>query len=451
MLNRIAQVLAVATLLVGTASIPSSASAQSTEESSEEQLGRGKRWVRSHEFHLSALTQSEPLFDAAEYRGAGLNTLLAWKNRPQLFEKSKAANLPIHYHVYQHMAETTDGYVEHVRDIVTRYPGCTGVLFHDEPRATDMKRVREVGEALKRSFPDLLVYSNAMPKGAVNPAKYGFGEDAPRDFYEKYVELFAEQVNGDILMVDIYPLGGSGHSRVYYETLALFREQGLKHQVPYWVFIQAYDHGGKKRRPSESDLRFQLFVPLALGFTGISYFTYDPALGPGLIDGKRTKTPLYYHAGRANMEVKNLGAILRHLDSTNIAFVQGRHKVDGVLIENAMPPMPPSGFRKWPELQGKPDQLLDISFAETGEGKNALIGMFTDSEGQDYFMVTNLFHEKDTTANEAAMTITLTFSPSTKSITRFSRESGTPEQLVVRDGKLELRLPGGTGDLFKLH
>ena len=45
-------------------------------------IGRGKLWVRSHSFWLSALTQSEPLFNANEYRGAGLNTLLAWDPKP---------------------------------------------------------------------------------------------------------------------------------------------------------------------------------------------------------------------------------------------------------------------------------------------------------------------------------------------------------------------------------
>ena len=65
-------------------------------------LGRGKRWVRSHPFHLSALTQSDPLFDVDEYRGAGLDTLMAWKLRPGLFEKSVAAGLPIHYHMHFH-------------------------------------------------------------------------------------------------------------------------------------------------------------------------------------------------------------------------------------------------------------------------------------------------------------------------------------------------------------
>ena len=56
-------------------------------------IGRGKSWVHSHPFWISGLTQNGALYDVVEYRGAGLNTLLAWKPRPVLFEKSVAAPL----------------------------------------------------------------------------------------------------------------------------------------------------------------------------------------------------------------------------------------------------------------------------------------------------------------------------------------------------------------------
>ena len=75
---------------------------------------------------------------------------------------------------------------------------------------------------------------------------------------------------------------------------------------------------------------------------------------------------------------------------------------------------------------------------------------FKDDRGDDYLMVTNLWHEKDTSAAECMQTVTLTFAPDVQAVTRLSRETGVSEQLVVREGILKLRLPGGTGDLFKL-
>jgi hypothetical protein len=418
----------------------------------DQDISRGKRWVRSHPFWLSGLTQNPSLYEVEGYRGAGLNTLLAWDPKPLLFEKSAAGDLPIHYHMHQNAGTTTQDYINHVRGLTDKHPGMTGVLFYDEPRVPAMKQAGEVCDALRKAFPDLLIYSNAMPKGAVRPAKYGFGDDAPEDFYAAYLEHFAKVVRGDVVMIDIYPLGkDGGHSRLYFETITLVRQWGLKHGVPYWLFIAASDNGGRHRRPSESDLRFQLFAPLTYGFTGIAYFSYDPALNAGLIDANKNRTPLYYHAGRANMEVANVGRALRFLDSTGIAFVLGKHEEEGKLAENAMPPMPPPGTWIWRDVKLRPKQLRDVEVEGGGLGRDALIGFFKDDRGDDYFMVTNLWHEKATSAAACSQTITLKFTPDVKAVTRLSRETGAPEELVVRDGTLQLRLPGGTGDLFKIR
>ena len=88
---------------------------------------------------------------------------------------------------------------------------------------------------------------------------------------------------------------------------------------------------------------------------------------------------------------------------------------------------------------------------ESGPGRNVLLGFFQDDDGDEYLMVTNLWHEKDHSAAATAGTIQLKFDPEVTSVARLSRETGVPEQLVVRDGKLRLRLPGGTGELLRLH
>ena len=112
-------------------------------ESLSQELGRGKQWVRSHHFYLSGLTQNQKLYQVAQYRGAGLNTLLAWDPWDELFQKSVDAGLSYHYHMHQNHGETVADYVAHVRKIVEEYPGCTGVLFHDEPQLPVMNKVGE--------------------------------------------------------------------------------------------------------------------------------------------------------------------------------------------------------------------------------------------------------------------------------------------------------------------
>ena len=422
----------------------------------EQQLSRGKRWVRSHPFWLSALTQNPSLYEVNDYRGAGLNTLLAWKRNPVLFEKSVAAEFPTHYKLHQNSGETEQDYVEHVRQVVEKYPGCTGLLFHDEPVLWQMEKVGKVCAALKKAFPEMLVYSNAMPIGATRPTKYGFGDDAPQDFYAAYIREFGRIIQPDVVMIDIYPLRstdehGEPHSREYFEGITLVRQVAMELGAPYWLFIQAYDSAGKIRRPSESDLRFQLFAPLAYGFTGIAYFTYDPAAGAGLIDGQKNRTPLYYHAARANMEVANLGKALRFLESTGIAFVLGQHEEDGRMVRNERPSMPSPGLWTWPNVKGRPHLLLDVEVEGQGKGRDALLGFFNDDRGDEYFMVTNLWHAMGRSAADCAQNVTLKFASQVKTVTRLSRETGVPEDLVVRNGRLELQLPGGTGELFKIR
>lgn len=56
-------------------------------------IGRGKSSGRSHLFWISRLTQNGALRNVIEYRGAGLNTLLAWNPQTVLIENSVAAPL----------------------------------------------------------------------------------------------------------------------------------------------------------------------------------------------------------------------------------------------------------------------------------------------------------------------------------------------------------------------
>ena len=76
--------------------------------------------------------------------------------------------------------------------------------------------------------------------------------------------------------------------------------------------------------------------------------------------------------------------------------------------------------------------------------------MFRDDQGHRYFMVTNLWHDADTTADERTLSVTLRLAPDVKELYRVNRQTGDVEQLPIREGSVQIRLPGGTGDLFKV-
>ena len=65
-------------------------------------------------------------------------------------------------------------------------------------------------------------------------------------------------------------------------------------------------------------------------------------------------------------------------------------------------------------------------------------------------MVTNLWHDADTKADDRALSVTLRLAPDVKELYRVNRQTGDVEQLPIREGSVQIRLPGGTGDLFKV-
>lgn len=409
--------------------------------------GHGKRWIRSHPFYISGLTQVPDRYEVEMYKAAGLNTLLAWKPREGLFEKSAAAGIPWHYHIHHtRYGETPDEVVAHAKKLLDKYPGCTGLMFGDEPNQAIMEKLGETCAVLRKAFPGKLIYSNAFPIGAT--ADDYLGGKAPKGYgYSDYFDAFARLVGGDVVMFDIYPFGaGDGHSGEYFLNLEVVRKTGLKYGVPYWVFVQSYQRPGTRRLPSESDLRMQLFSSLAYGFTGISYFTYDVAFERGLVELSGKPSPIYEPAAKANREVANLGRSLRFLISTGVGYVPGRHEKDGRTADNPLP----SGTTHWQEIKARPARIHDIRLMATGDGKDALVGLFRDDHGKQYFMVVNLWHGAGKSASERPQTVSITFEREVKTVTRLSRQTGRPEELSVQNGTLTLDLPGGTGDLFQL-
>ena len=178
--------------------------------------GRGRRWVRSHPFYISGLTQVPKRYEVDVYKAAGLNTLLAWKPREGLFEKSAVAGMPWHYHIHRdRYGETPEEGVAHAKSIVAKYAGCTGLLFGDEPNQAAMERYGETCAALRKAFPDM----NAYPIGATADRYFG-GKAPPGYGYSEYFDAFTRLVRGDVVMFDVYPFGeGGGHSGGYFLNL----------------------------------------------------------------------------------------------------------------------------------------------------------------------------------------------------------------------------------------
>ena len=404
-------------------------------------LGRGKRWVRSHPFTTMALTLVPGRFDADDYHGANMTTVLSWKTKDKILERTAAKGLPWHQHVYPHPDGLTDELKAKLTGLHEKYPGQTGWLIWDEPKRPQMFIAAKTIKWLRQKYPDQLIYSNAYPMGATAERYYG-GEVPEGGYsYEDYMRDFSTIMEPDVVMFDAYPFHESGSTSNLFPTLNAARKVAQERKVPYWAFVQSYsDPGRGYRQPSESDVRMQVYMHLAYGFTGIAYFTYEQ-LGEGdaMISESRERFPIYYDIARLNQEVANVGQALRFMESTDVRYVPSQGN-----------PVPQYATAWEPGTGGDQTiKTITIEGTERAEWKAVLIGFFKDDHGRDYYMLTNLWHDKDATAAQRAVTVTLTLQPGVNVVGRLSRETGHPESLVVRDNRFQLTLPGGTGELLR--
>ena len=414
--------------------------------------GRGIKWVRSNPLTVTGLVLMDP-FDAEQYRRCGMETAMLWKASESLFAATTKAGLRWHGHAKPRRFNAdgnTTRFDEEMKSRLTmlteKYPGCTGWLVWDEPQRVTMPVAGKITAWLRKKYPEKLIYSNALPKGA-NPPKYWGGPPKGKYNYELYLRDMIRIVRPDVLMLDQYPFAKDGDTTpFFFWTIANVREEAMRARIPYWIFVQAYETKGGKRLPSESDLRMQTFVSLAYGYTGIAYFTYCPTWPRAMLDKGGKPNYLYHAAKSLNREVVNVGQALRFLTSQRIYYVPGRHRKGRKLLPNTM-----SAFNSsWQPRDGRSYRIRNIVVEDEGPERDALVGYFTDDRGQKYFMLVNLWHDMGASAAERMLTVTVHFDHGVQRVARLSRQTGRGELMQLKGGRMTVTLPGGTGDLFRI-
>ena len=91
----------------------------------------------------------------------------------------------------------------------------------------------------------------------------------------------------------------------------------------------------------------------------------------------------------------------------------------------------------------------DVEADSPGKWKDGLLGFFRDDKGDKYFILANLWHDKDSSASDRTLDFTIKFEPDVEKLYRLDRISGRAEPVELDNGAPRVRLPGGTGDLFK--
>ena len=402
----------------------------------------GKRWVRSHPYTLMGLCINREPHNVEDYVAAGFNHMLAWRPwRPGVMEPTAAAGLTWFGHLewVGQSKGVRPGLKHEYRKtaamLTEKYPGNVGWILNDEPHGDEMELTGRAVEWVRRKYPDKLVLSN------------NFGRRA------RHVRNYLKRIKPDVMMFDRYPFSpkheGWENPDGWFRCINAARQEALRANIPYWVFVQSFDGSGRKYF-SESDLRVQLFVHLTYGFTGQAYFIYDywkDQKAPCLVDADQKPTYIHRHTARANPEVLNVGKAIRFLTSTRVFAVPVGERIEPLVRRRILPVWTPKALAE--------DPIRSIRIVEPGRGRHGLIGYFKDDAGQRYFMLTNLWRrhgQRKGSAENTRLAFRVVLDPGIQSIYRLSRTSGEVEQLRIEspeDG-LTLTLPGGTGDLFKI-
>lgn len=390
------------------------------------QNSRGYRILRGLPLTITGLSAANPIldYDTQRFKDAGFNVFMDYSHGDRAFTNAIDANLPWLFW------KGWDGVTIEEVDRYAKWPGLLGFIVMDEPPwDTNEARFQEpisVIQYIKDNYPDKLCYINV-----------GFSTGDPESVYNdfvEYVDNVGDMMQPDVLSIDSYIFidGDLTREKTYWIALSTVREKAIEMGVPYWCWFKAQSitYNGW-RAISESDLRYSIFKPLAFGYKGLQYHTYDKVgtVLDGLIDTS-TGQPnyLYWYAQKVNQEVTNIGQALTHLKSTS--------------VYHAGPDNP------WPAYA--PDFMSDGNINSfDAQGSNWTIGFFKDSRNEEYFMIVNNEHHQDVNAADCNKTCKVYFNNSVNSLKRINRQTGIVETLNLSDNSLDLTLPGGTGDLFK--
>ena len=427
------------------------------------QAGFGEDWVRANPFQIMALSSGAFNWDANTYAGANLNTVLNWEADLTPITGGAQIGLPWIYNVQEDPAQLADpGNVTPAQqaEILNVYNtdpnGNNGWLVYDEVTTLKMPAARTVMDYIKGQYPDALVFSNARGYGDTPGSYYGTlnpGEIPPGYGWDAYLDDHISQLQPHIMMYSLYPFNVGGGTANPYRGAGVVSAKAKAAGLPAWAFMQSFGNvavGPVKRIPSESDIRMEVFLHLNYGFKGISYFTYEPVLGgDAMVDASGVPQPLYYDIQALNTEAFNLGERLKTLNHRNTRFVAG---------ETAGSPNPnPAHVSPWTgnTVFGNDDYHMthvgvDVSKpGNEGAGKDGLIGTFRDDNGNPYIMLNNMHHGEFLTAAQTELDFVMDFDWSVRELIRINRQTGQEEVIPLVNNRLKVRLPGGTGDLFR--
>lgn len=321
-------------------------------------------------------------------------------------------------------------------------------LYTDEPLGkADLDVIAQNIETLANGYPNKdVTYLTTLIHGCVQITEDDFGT------YENYVDYYMQNGGSEqeAFLFDIYPLQGNilkgeinGNWLSALEKLAAASK---KYDVDLYSYLATMSIRSQTvRRPAEKDMRYVSYVNLAYGVKGFAYFCYMSPGGPpydgefspdnwALVYYNEIDDWSTYYKTPTWDAVKNVNDEMKRLDDVILSF-----DWQGVMKSIGSDAATTAGRNCFPKAKNFVKSHDGIkSFTST---EDALLGLFTDENGYDGFMLVNF---ADTVSNREN-TVTLELRGATRAVVYIGGEA---QMVDLVDGTYTVTLKPGEGQFI---
>lgn len=316
-------------------------------------------------------------------------------------------------------------------------PNVLAINYWDEPSFSELDTLKEFALYHRENItPEYKVdfFANLYP----SYADVSVIEGPYEDYVEKYMEIMSSSQGETWASVDIYPLKldpltGSSVSVDWLTNLETVANAAKEYGIDqFHVYIQTTRHYNY-REVTEEDLRYQMWVSMAYGATSATYFTYAESpledFGTALVDENGNPNPLYYGAQKVTQEIHAFDDVYLSFDWEGVYAVTGTENTD----------VNSSGVSN--HMKGLKTPLAALNgIKSVSSSLDALIGQFSDKDGNNGFVVTNFADPYF--GEESKNTVTLNFEKANRAIIC---RRGEVKTYQVKDNRLDIELDEGEG------
>jgi hypothetical protein len=255
---------------------------------------------------------------------------------------------------------------------VRKHPALYDYFVRDEPSAADFPALGRLVAYLRQHDPAHLAYINLLPTYANNEQLGTKGNTVTA--YREHLRQFIDKVKPGLLSYDHYQFAVNGDTSNYFLNLALMREIGQQHGLPFLNIVQAASWDPSIRVPNSDEVRYLVYTTLAYGAQGISYYVYCCPGHKGMIasaDG--TPTPLYHMLKSVNREFAAIAGELQPLRSLGVYHAgmtpPGTKALDKSVPFRLEPPVPVMAYKGPERVRGMLLGLFGPASNGQGPGK----------------------------------------------------------------------------------